>query len=105
MATALIDTGSKMDGVIFEEFKGTGNMELQLDRSLANKRMYPSIDLTKSSTRREELLLDDAILQRMFILRNYLADMKPDEAMEFLRKHIPDFDERIRGILAFRHGI
>src|SRR5690348_3463744 len=74
LATALIDTGSKMDGVIFEEFKGTGNMELQLDRSLANKRMYPSIDLTKSSTRREELLLDDAILQRMFILRNYLAD-------------------------------
>lgn len=88
LATALIDTGSKMDGVIFEEFKGTGNMELQLDRSLANKRMYPSIDLTKSSTRREELLLDEAILQRMFILRNYLADMKPDEAMEFLRKHM-----------------
>ena len=88
LATALIDTGSKMDGVIFEEFKGTGNMELQLDRTLANKRMYPSIDLTKSSTRREELLLDDAILQRMFILRNYLADMKPDEAMEFLRKHM-----------------
>src|SRR6187399_533493 len=88
LATALIDTGSKMDEVIFEEFKGTGNMELQLDRSLANKRMYPSIDLTKSSTRREELLLDDAILQRMFILRNYLADMKPDEAMEFLRKHM-----------------
>lgn len=88
LATALIDTGSKMDGVIFEEFKGTGNMELQLDRSLANKRMYPSIDLTKSSTRREELLLDDAILQRMFVLRNYLADMKPDEAMEFLRKHM-----------------
>ena len=88
LATALIDTGSKMDGVIFEEFKGTGNMELQLDRSLANKRMYPAIDLTKSSTRREELLLDDAILQRMFVLRNYLADMKPDEAMEFLRKHM-----------------
>lgn len=88
LATALIDTGSKMDGVIFEEFKGTGNMELQLDRTLANKRMYPAIDLTKSSTRREELLLDDAILQRMFVLRNYLADMKPDEAMEFLRKHM-----------------
>lgn len=88
LATALIDTGSKMDGVIFEEFKGTGNMELQLDRSLANRRMYPSIDLTKSSTRREELLLDEAILQRMFILRNYLADMKPEEAMEFLRKHM-----------------
>lgn len=88
LATALIDTGSKMDGVIFEEFKGTGNMELQLDRSLANKRMYPAIDLPKSSTRREELLLDKDTLSRMFILRNHLADMKPDEAMEFLRKHM-----------------
>ena len=88
LATALIDTGSKMDGVIFEEFKGTGNMELQLDRSLANKRLYPSVDLTKSSTRREDLLLDKDTLQRMFILRNHLADMKPDEAMEFLRKHM-----------------
>ncbi|GAA5221252.1 transcription termination factor Rho [Membranihabitans marinus] len=86
LATALIDTGSKMDGVIFEEFKGTGNMELQLDRSLANKRLYPAIDLTKSSTRREELLLDKDTLQRMFILRNYLADMKPDEAMEHIRR-------------------
>lgn len=88
LATALIDTGSKMDGVIFEEFKGTGNMELQLDRNLANKRMYPAIDLTKSSTRRDDLLLDKDTLQRMFILRNHLADMKPDEAMEFLRKHL-----------------
>jgi transcription termination factor Rho len=88
LATALTDTGSKMDEVIFEEFKGTGNMELQLDRSLANKRMYPSIDLTKSSTRREELLLDHAILKRMFILRKHLADMKPDEAMDFIRKHL-----------------
>jgi len=88
LATALIETGSKMDGVIFEEFKGTGNMELQLDRSLANKRLYPAIDLTKSSTRREDLLLDKDTLQRMFILRNHLADMKPDEAMEFLRKHM-----------------
>ena len=88
LATALIDTGSKMDGVIFEEFKGTGNMELQLDRSLANKRMYPAIDLTKSSTRREDLLLDKDTLQRMFILRNHLADMKPDEAMNFLRKQM-----------------
>ncbi len=88
LATALIDTGSKMDGVIFEEFKGTGNMELQLDRSLSNKRLYPAIDLTKSSTRREDLLLDKDALQRMFILRNHLADMKPDEAMEFLMKHI-----------------
>lgn len=88
LATALIDTGSKMDGVIFEEFKGTGNMELQLDRNLSNKRMFPSIDLTKSSTRREDLLLDKDTLQRMFILRNHLADMKPDEAFEFLRKHM-----------------
>ena len=88
LATALIDTGSKMDGVIFEEFKGTGNMELQLDRVLANKRMYPAIDLTKSSTRREELLLDDDMLRKMFVLRNHLADMKPDEAMEFLRRHM-----------------
>ncbi len=88
LATALIDTGSKMDGVIFEEFKGTGNMELQLDRSLANKRLYPAINLTASSTRREELLMDDATLQRMFIMRNHLADMKPIEAMEFLRKHM-----------------
>ncbi|NNE28321.1 MAG: transcription termination factor Rho, partial [Saprospiraceae bacterium] len=88
LATALIDTGSKMDQVIFEEFKGTGNMELQLDRGLANKRMYPSIDLTKSSTRREDLLLDKDTLQRMFILRKHLADMKPDEAMEFLLKHL-----------------
>ena len=88
LATALIDTGSKMDGVIFEEFKGTGNMELQLDRALANKRLYPAINLTKSSTRREELLLDDATLTRMFVLRNHLADMKPDEAMQFLRKHM-----------------
>lgn len=88
LATALIDTGSKMDQVIFEEFKGTGNMELQLDRSLANKRLYPAIDLTRSSTRRDDLLLDKDTLQRMFILRNHLADMKPDEAMEFLLKQM-----------------
>jgi transcription termination factor Rho len=88
LATALIDTGSKMDQVIFEEFKGTGNMELQLDRNLANRRLYPSIDLTKSSTRREDLLLDKETLQRMFILRNHLADMKPEEAMEFMKKHM-----------------
>jgi transcription termination factor Rho len=88
LATALIDTGSKMDGVIFEEFKGTGNMELQLDRNLSNKRLFPAIDLTKSSTRRDDLLLDKDTLQRMFILRNHLADMKPDEAFEFLMKHM-----------------
>jgi len=88
LATALIDTGSKMDGVIFEEFKGTGNMELQLDRSLANKRMYPAIDLTKSSTRREDLLQDKETLTRMHILRKQLTDMKPDEAMNFLIKYL-----------------
>lgn len=88
IATALIDTGSKMDGVIFEEFKGTGNMELQLDRTLANKRLYPSIDLTKSSTRREDLLLDEMTIQKMFVLRNHLSDMKPEEAVEFVKKHM-----------------
>lgn len=88
LATALIDTGSKMDEVIFEEFKGTGNMELALDRQLANKRLYPAINLTSSSTRREELLMDDATLRRMFMFRKHLADMKPDEAMEFLRKYM-----------------
>ena len=88
LATALTETGSKMDEVIFEEFKGTGNMELQLDRTLANKRMYPAIDLTKSSTRREELLLEDGILSRMRMLRKHLADMKADEAMTFLRQHL-----------------
>ena len=88
LATALIDTGSKMDGVIFEEFKGTGNMELQLDRTLANKRMYPAINVNNSSTRRDDLLHDRATVQRMFILRNNLADMKPDEAFDFLQKHM-----------------
>jgi len=88
LATALTETGSKMDAVIFEEFKGTGNMELQLDRNLANKRIYPAVDLTKSSTRRDDILLDKDTLQRMQILRNYLADMKPIEAMEFLRKQM-----------------
>ena len=88
LATALIDTGSKMDGVIFEEFKGTGNMELQLDRSLANRRLYPAINLTTSSTRRDDLLMDKDTLQRMFILRNHLSDMKPEEAMEFLMKQM-----------------
>lgn len=87
LATALIDTGSKMDEVIFEEFKGTGNMELQLDRRLSNKRIYPAIDLTASSTRRDDLLLDKDVLQRMNLLRVYLADMKTEEAMtDLLRR-------------------
>ena len=84
IATALIDTGSKMDEVIFEEFKGTGNMELQLDRKLSNKRIFPAVDVTASSTRREDLLLDREMLQRMWILRNHLADMTSEEAMKFL---------------------
>ena len=88
LATALIDTGSKMDEVIFEEFKGTGNMELQLDRKIANKRIFPAIDLVSSSTRRDDLLLDDPTMQRMWIMRNHLADMNPLEAMEFLISHI-----------------
>jgi len=84
IATALIDTGSKMDEVIFEEFKGTGNMELQLDRKLANKRIYPAVDVTASGTRREDLLLDKETLQRVWILRKHLADMNPMETMDFL---------------------
>ncbi len=85
LATALTETGSKMDEVIFEEFKGTGNMELQLDRKLSNKRIFPAIDLTASSTRRDDLLLDRDTLQRIWILRNHLADMNPQESMEFLQ--------------------
>ncbi len=88
IATALIETGSKMDEVIFEEFKGTGNMELQLDRKLSNKRIYPAIDIVSSSTRREDLLLEKDVLQRIWILRNHLADMNPLEAMEFLRERM-----------------
>jgi transcription termination factor Rho len=88
LATALIDTGSKMDEVIFEEFKGTGNMELQLDRKLANKRVFPAIDLVSSSTRRDDLLVDKESLQRMWILRNHLADMNTIEAMEFIRNQM-----------------
>ena len=88
LATALTDTGSKMDEVIFEEFKGTGNMELQLDRKLSNKRIYPSIDIVASSTRREDLLVDKDMLQRIWILRNHLADMNPVEAMIFLKDKI-----------------
>jgi transcription termination factor Rho len=84
IATALTETGSKMDEVIFEEFKGTGNMELQLDRKIANKRIFPAIDLTSSSTRRDDLLLDQKTLQRMWIMRKYLSDMNPVEAMDFI---------------------
>lgn len=86
IATALVDTGSKMDEVIFEEFKGTGNMELQLDRKIANRRIYPAIDLMASSTRKDDLLHDETIHQRMWILRKHLSDMNPIEAMEFIKR-------------------
>ena len=86
IATALTETGSKMDEVIFEEFKGTGNMELQLDRKISNRRIFPAIDLTSSSTRRDDLLLDESTIQRMWIMRKYLADMNPVEAMEFIEQ-------------------
>ncbi|RFS24031.1 transcription termination factor Rho [Chitinophaga silvatica] len=88
LATALIDTGSKMDEVIFEEFKGTGNMELLLDRKLANKRIFPAIDVSSSSTRRDDLLLDKDSLKRIHILRNHLSDMNTDEAMHFMLQHM-----------------
>lgn len=86
IATALTETGSKMDEVIFEEFKGTGNMELQLDRKISNRRIFPAIDLTSSSTRRDDMLLDENTIQRMWVMRKYLADMNPVEAMEFINE-------------------
>ena len=88
LATALTETGSKMDEVIFEEFKGTGNMELQLDRKIANRRIYPAVDLVASSTRREDLLLNKEHIQRIWVLRNYLADMNPIEAIEFMKDRL-----------------
>jgi transcription termination factor Rho len=88
IATCLIDTGSRMDDVVYEEFKGTGNMELQLDRNISNRRIFPAIDLVKSSTRRDDLLLDENTIQRMWIFRKFLADMNPIEAMEFVSEKI-----------------
>jgi transcription termination factor Rho len=88
LATALTDTGSKMDEVIFEEFKGTGNMELQLDRKIANRRIYPAIDITASGTRREDLLVGKDVLQRVWLIRKFIADMNPVEAMEFMKSHM-----------------
>ena len=88
LATALTDTGSKMDDVIFEEFKGTGNLELQLDRKLANKRIFPAVDVTLSSTRRDDLLYRPEDVNRIWILRNYLADMNSVEAMEFMKNRL-----------------
>jgi transcription termination factor Rho len=88
LATALTETGSKMDDVIFEEFKGTGNMELQLDRKLSNKRIYPAVDIIASSTRRDDLLQDEQTVNRMWVLRKYLSDMNSIEAMEFVKKQL-----------------
>jgi len=88
ISTALIDTGSRADEVIFEEFKGTGNMELALDRRLSDRRVYPAFDIIKSGTRKEELLLDRKELSRMWILRKLLNDMKVDEAMEFMQERM-----------------
>lgn len=88
IATALTETGSKMDEVIFEEFKGTGNMELQLDRKIANRRIYPAIDILSSGTRREDLLMDKDVLQRVWLLRKHIADMNPVETMEFMKSHM-----------------
>ncbi|MEZ4847368.1 MAG: transcription termination factor Rho [Bacteroidia bacterium] len=93
LATALIDTGSKMDEVIFEEFKGTGNMELQLDRKLSNRRIYPAIDVTASGTRREDLLLDPTDINRIWVLRKFMADMNPVEGMEFLRSRMNNTED------------
>ncbi len=104
LATALIDTGSKMDEVIFEEFKGTGNMELQLDRKLSNKRVYPAIDVTISSTRREDLLMEKDQLNRVWILRNYLTDMNSVEAMEFLRDRMRRTRDNNEFLLSMNKG-
>lgn len=95
IATALVDTGSKMDEVIFEEFKGTGNMELQLDRRLSNRRIFPAIDIISSSTRRDDLLLDKEVLQRMWVLRNHMGDMNPEEAINTLMKNMKGTKDNI----------
>ena len=104
IATALTDTGSKMDDVIFEEFKGTGNMELQLDRKLFNKRIFPSVDLNATSTRREDLLLEKEILNKIYILRNYLSDMTPIEAMEFLIDRMSKTDSNEEFLISMNAG-
>jgi transcription termination factor Rho len=100
IATALIDTGSKMDEVIFEEFKGTGNMELQLDRKLSNKRIYPAIDIVSSSTRREDLLYDKSTLQKMWVLRNHLADMTSEEAMNTMLRYMEGTKDNIEFLVS-----
>lgn len=98
IATALIDTGSKMDEVIFEEFKGTGNMELQLDRALANKRIFPAVNIVASSTRRDDLLQDELTRKRMWILRNYIADMNALEAMNDVKKRLEGTKDNVEFI-------
>lgn len=100
IATALIDTGSKMDEVIFEEFKGTGNMELQLDRNLSNKRIFPAVNLVASSTRRDDLLLDKTTLDRMWILRKYLSDMNPVEAMDFVKGRLEKTKDNVEFLMS-----
>ena len=103
LATALTETGSKMDDVIFEEFKGTGNMELQLDRKLANRRIYPAVDIQASSTRRDDLLQDETTRNRLFVLRNYLSDMNTVEAMEFVKKQMENTSDNAE-LLASMNG-
>ncbi|MEK9501831.1 transcription termination factor Rho [Gaopeijia maritima] len=104
IATALVDTGSRMDEVIFEEFKGTGNMELVLDRQIADRRIFPAIDLARSGTRKEELLLSETELNRMFLLRNFCADMPPQEAVEFLLDRMRRYEDNKAFLDAMAHG-
>jgi transcription termination factor Rho len=104
VATALIETGSRMDEVIFEEFKGTGNMELVLDREISERRIFPAIDLNKSGTRKEELLLTDTELNRVFLLRSFLADMPPSEAIEFLLARMDKTDSNGEFLDAMTRG-
>jgi transcription termination factor Rho len=104
LATALTDTGSKMDDVIFEEFKGTGNMELQLDRKLANKRVWPAVDINASSTRREDLLHDKSMLNKIWILRNYLSDMTSVEAMEFISDRMAKTESNEEFLISMNAG-
>jgi len=104
VATALVETGSRMDEVIFEEFKGTGNMELVLDRGIADKRIYPAIDINRTGTRREELLLDEAELSRVYLLRNFLSDMPPAEAIEFLLKRMQKTENNAEFLASMAKG-
>ena len=105
LATALTETGSKMDDVIFEEFKGTGNMELQLDRKLSNRRIYPAVDVTASSTRREDLLVNPDLVNRLWVMREFLADMNSVEAMEFIRARLPQTPTNEEFLLTMDKGL